>query len=236
MKAQQIQTTKDYDKFQVYNYNRGINRLLVRKIIKSISEIGYMEGKPVIVDKSFAIIDGQHRFTACVELGLPIQYVVTAVDPEKAIIELNANQVNWKMQDYVNMYAEQGIKCYQHLLDFEERRKFGINYSATILFTQNSNNDGNNVTKIRKGHRYSINPNSEKIADFILSSGLPYNKTSFFIRAVVRLFKVATPEQLAKVKAGLMGISQQPNTASYMAVFENIVNRKVHAKNHVSFK
>lgn len=90
-KAQQVQRTKNYDQFKVFDFNRAINKGLVNKLMESINEIGYMPGKPVIVDKDMAIIDGQHRFTACVNLGIEVEYVITDVDAHTAVIQLNAN-------------------------------------------------------------------------------------------------------------------------------------------------
>ena len=38
-----IKTTKDYDKFQVFKFNRPISEGLVKKIMESITQIGYTQ-------------------------------------------------------------------------------------------------------------------------------------------------------------------------------------------------
>lgn len=234
-KAQQILKTKDYDKFHKFDFNRGINNGLVNRLMESIKEIGYMPGKPIIVDKKMNIIDGQHRFTACVNLGIEVEYVITDVDPHTAIIKLNADQVNWKMIDYVNSWAQQGVKCYEHLLDFEERRGLGITNSVTILFS--TNHDSSEMQRIKAGYKFQINPKAETIAAFIAHcKDVPYYKSSYFIRAVVRLFRLANEEQIEKVKNGIISLPQQPTAAAYLAAFENLANRGVHSKNRVSFR
>jgi sulfur transfer complex TusBCD TusB component (DsrH family) len=234
-KTEKILKTKDYSLFQVFKFNRPVNEGLVKRIMESIKEIGYMEGKPVLVDEEMAIIDGQHRFTACERLGIEVPYVMTSVDPQKEIIHLNANQVHWKMADYVHTWAEQGVKCYVHLEDFEARRKFGITNSILILF--GGSTDKTDIKRIKAGYKFTINPKAETIAAFINSCGdVPYAKSSYFIKAVVRLFKVANEAQIAKIKAGIISLPQQPTAAAYLAAFENIANRNVRANNRVSFK
>lgn len=229
-----IKKTKDYDKFQVFTFNRPINEGLVKSIMKSITKIGYIEAKPILVDKTFAIIDGQHRFNACKNLGIDVYYSVTSADPKEAIIELNAQQSRWALSNYIHMYAESGVKCYQHLIDFENRRRLGISNSIYVLFS--GGGDLSESKKIKEGYKFSINTNAEKIAHFILSCEVPYNKSSHFVKAIVKLFKVGTEEHRAKVLAHIVSVSQQANMAGYLAAFENIVNRKVRNQNRVSFQ
>jgi len=231
-----IKTTKDYDKFQVFKFNRPINESLVKRIMESITQIGYTPGKPILVDKDYAIIDGQHRFTACHRLGIEIQYQITDIDPHVAIIQLNTTQAHWKMQDYIHAWAEQGVKCYQHLEEFEERRKLGITNCISILFNGNSL-DSTDAKKIKEGAKFTINTNAEKIAQFVLDCDfVPYHKSGSFIKAMVKIFKLADAKQIEKIRIGLISVPQQPTMSHYLIAFENLVNRGLQSKNRVSFK
>jgi hypothetical protein len=230
-----IKKTKDYGKFKVFTINRPINEGLVKKIMSSIEQIGYIEGKPILVDKTFTIIDGQHRFTACERLGIEIVYsmVNEKLDPKEVIVQLNAQQRSWNAGNYIHMWAESGIKCYKELLDFEERRQFGINNSMTICFKGDLS-----MKKIKEGHRFPINEHKEKTAAFIIQCAdiVPYWKTSKFVQAATALFKVATTDQIKKVISGLISVPQMAKYSDYLTAFENIINKGLRDKNRVSFK
>lgn len=231
MSKEIIKKTKDYDKFQIFTYNRPVNAKLVKSIMDSIQKIGYMEAKPVLVDKDFNIIDGQHRFTACKNLDIPVPYVITDVDPKEAMVQLNARQAQWNSGNYIHMWADSGIKCYQHLINYDKNHGFGLPLSMVIVFKSDPA-----LALIKKGHRFSINENAEKIGAFIKSCDMvPYHRTTHFVRAIVKLFTMTNEEQREKIKASLISLPQQAKMADYMVAFENIVNKGVHNKNRVSF-
>ena len=78
---------------------------------------------PIMVDADMRIIDGQHRFYACKELGLPIYYVVkNDVDPEQAMITLNQTSKKWEMMDWLRYRANKNGGCYKMLLDLYNKQ------------------------------------------------------------------------------------------------------------------
>ena len=235
MSQSTIYKTKDYSKFGVYKFNRTINESLVKKIMESIQDIGYIHGKSLIVDKEMNVIDGQHRLEACKRLKLPIYYMITSSDPQKTIIQLNAKQVGWKMNDYIHSWAGSGIKCYQDLQEFEKKHHLGITNSLLILF--DSTTDLADIKNIKAGKKFKINPKSEDIVTFIESCNMvPYYKSSYFIKAVVRVYKIASDKHLEKLQHHIISLPQQATAAAYVAAFENLVNKGVMTKNRVSFK
>jgi hypothetical protein len=232
-----IKETKDYSLFQVYDFNRPINQGLVKRIMDSIQKIGFISSKPILVDKEFKILDGQHRFTACKNLKLPIYYSVIGGDAHEIVTNLNAQQVNWTMKDYIHAWSEKNVRCYKQLEEFEDKYKLGITNSLYIFFT--SNQDNYDIKRIKEGKIYNINQKAKEIANFIefcQSSGCPYYRSSLFVKAVVRLFKVINDDQLTKLKKYIISLPQQPTASAYLTSFENLVNRGVTSKNRVSFK
>ena len=235
MSASTIHKTKDYDKFKHYSFNRTLNEGLVKRIMESINKIGYIHGKAVIVDKEMSIIDGQHRFEACKRLNLPIYYMVTTGDPQETIIQLNAQQQGWKMADYIDSWAGKGVKCYKQLKDFEATHHLGITNSLLVLF--DSTVERADIKNIKIGKSFKLNPHADAIMAFLKDcSSVPYWKSSYFIKAVVRVFGMANAKQIEKIKVNIPALPQQATAAAYVAAFENIVNRGVQAKNRVSFK
>lgn len=229
-----IEKTKDYDRFQVYTYNRPINRSLVLRLKDSINKIGYIDAKPILVDEEFTIIDGQHRYMACVELEIPISYSIVKGNPEEIIINLNSQQINWKLADFVHCWAEREIECYVKLKEFEEKHRLGMSMSLMVLFSNHV--DKADYKKVKAGKEFTINPDAQKICEFIYAnSSVPYNKNSIFVKSIIKLFKIATPEQISKVQKYLISLPQQATVANYMVAFENIVNKNIPMKNRISF-
>lgn len=94
----------DYSKFSILDENRNIDHNHIDKIKASITKHGYLSSNPIIVDENMNIVDGQHRFLACKEMGLPIDYEVVE-DSQSMIIDLNTTQKKWSIYDYLKYYA-----------------------------------------------------------------------------------------------------------------------------------
>ena len=84
-------------------------------IIESINARGWIRN-PIVVNENMEIIDGQGRFEALKELGLPVEYVVSDGATITDCIALNVKQANWKNTDYVKCYANMGDENYILLL------------------------------------------------------------------------------------------------------------------------
>lgn len=215
--------TYNYSIFKYIDTNRKINNSLVQKLIVSIQSIGYIKARPIIVDKNMTIIDGQHRFEACKRLNIPIHYETSSVDMTKAMIALNMNQQIWKLNEYVESYAKQGIYCYKYVLTFERKYKLGMTNSICICL-----GSGYQIsTKIRNGVEFEINPNANLIANFLIKckNFLPFYKHSKFVQSIESLFKKTTLENCNKVFEKIQPLRQQSKITDYLSYYENILNR-----------
>ena len=100
------QVTKDTLIFKKIKWNRNVKRGKVEKMINSVrSGVNFLPYYPILLDKNFKVVDGQHRLAVCEELGLPVYYHVL---PDKVrmieVMELNSNSTNWVWDDYVNAH------------------------------------------------------------------------------------------------------------------------------------
>ena len=107
----QVWVTNDYGLFKNLNGNRDIAFARVDKIAKSIKNIGYRP-QPILVNGNMEIIDGQGRFQALKNMGLPILYIIDKNAGIKECISMNIYQEKWNVMDYVKSYAEQGNNDY----------------------------------------------------------------------------------------------------------------------------
>ncbi len=215
--------TKNYEMFEYMDSNRKINAGLVERLVKSIKEIGYIESRPIIVNEDMVVIDGQHRLEACKRLGIPVIYQVSNVDMSKAMIALNMNQQIWRLSDYIDSYATQGKKCYKYILDFENKYKLGISNSIIICL----NDYSHRANDIRIGKEFTINPESNNIAKFIINckSYFDFYKSQKFAHSVMLLHKYASKSDVNKVFEKIQSLRQLVKTSDYLNYYENIINR-----------
>lgn len=111
-----ITITSDYGQFEFTEYNRSVDAGHVRKLKKLIKRQGLMQ--PISVTPDGYIIDGQHRFHACRELGIPIKYIVSDALRMSEVVELNNSSKPWTIADKVHSYAAQGKEDYIKLVNF----------------------------------------------------------------------------------------------------------------------
>lgn len=95
--------------------NRELVRPQIDRLKESIKKNGYFKGIPIIVDEDGWIIDGQHRYVACKELGIEPTIIVDGTFDIVPII--NTMQLKWGIKDYVRYYAAKG---YEHYIALEQ--------------------------------------------------------------------------------------------------------------------
>ena len=71
-----INKSYKYEQFNLIGFNRPICEKNLTKLVSLNEEKNRFHLFPIVVDKSFNIIDGQHRFEACKKMHTPIYYVV----------------------------------------------------------------------------------------------------------------------------------------------------------------
>ena len=105
-----INSTTDYSQFEFNELNRGVDDAHVRRLTKNIKENGLIQ--PIVVTADGNIIDGQHRFHACRELGIPVQYIIRDAMTMTDVVQLNNMSKPWSVMDKVQSYAAQGNEHY----------------------------------------------------------------------------------------------------------------------------
>lgn len=100
-------TLKD---LKITEANRDIRRNQVDRIKESIKAHGYINAVPILVDEDGLIIDGQHRYIACKELG--IEPTILQAGNFNLVPVLNSTQLSWSLSDFVKYYAAKGYEDY----------------------------------------------------------------------------------------------------------------------------
>ena len=167
-----MKTTKDYNKFRFFEWNRAINPTNLKQKKESIMRAGYIDGNPIICSLDmfkktglYYVIDGQHRITALMQLKMEIPYELIAGDPVELVKELNASQKAWQLKDYVTMWVKQGKEDYIKLQKFID--EYGLKTVVGINIAFNANQGGGYANDIKLDKPIKFNPDMDEIAIFI---------------------------------------------------------------------
>ena len=98
-----IHETYDYDKFGFLDSNRPTNKPHVIRLKESMDEEYLIS--PITVNENFWVIDGQHRFEAAKEKGLPVRYIVAEGYGSDQMKRFNVNSSNWGKKEYLHHYV-----------------------------------------------------------------------------------------------------------------------------------
>lgn len=111
-----IYRTTNYDLFGYFDGNRDI----IPSHVKNL-EISFAENQlevPIVVNELFLIGDGQNRFEACKNLGLPVYYMVIPGLTLKDIQRLNSNTKTWSWQQHMESCCKLEMEDYKIYRDF----------------------------------------------------------------------------------------------------------------------
>ena len=121
-----VYVTSKYELFGFINGNREINpsnlekikeSLKTKQILESAIIVGYSPNDPE--GEIFKIIEGQHRFVACMQLGIPLSFIIRKEfdiqDHSKSIADiqlLNTASKEWDVTNFMGSRATLGEESY----------------------------------------------------------------------------------------------------------------------------
>lgn len=182
-----IFTTKDYSKFTLSKYNREPRD--IKNLVQKIKENDYTEFQPILVDKELNIVDGQHRYLACMELGLPIHFIVSQDIHIFAAAHMNQASKNWSSMDYARHYAQRKNPEYIRLLDL--CHKYNQKISIMMSFGVQSSKSTSHSQNVKAG-TFKFRDDID-IDDFfehikIFDEYYTFSKKERFVKAVLKLY------------------------------------------------
>lgn len=141
--ARKIYSTLDHRVFRFDPLNRPVDMDRARKIADEIEkDNNLLLEYPIIVNRDFVVIDGQHRLHAAIMANVAIYYVVSDVmDMDKAA-DAVGRTVGWKMADYLHHWVAKGNADYVQLERFwKEYPWLNISVLARICSSNNYKTD-----------------------------------------------------------------------------------------------
>lgn len=132
-----VYVTKDYGLFDLERGNRVLNKTKIKRIEADIKAgTNLLKECPIIVverrDK-LVIVDGQHRFQVCKNIGSYVWYVVRTGLSLLEIAKMNSNTEKWTQKDYLNCYINTGNPDYATLDKFEKEYGYPLGCCAELL-------------------------------------------------------------------------------------------------------
>lgn len=120
--------TDDYENFKFFDWNRELNVNHIKKLMISYQEQDLSSTNPILIDKNFYILDGQHRFTALKELNKPIYYQIVDID-KQGIFALNSVNKKWTGLDKLHFLSKTGNEWAGYSLELIKK----YNIAAKVL-------------------------------------------------------------------------------------------------------
>lgn len=241
-----INSTTNYEQFEFSEANRAIDATHVRRLKRNIKTNGLVQ--PIIVTSDGYIIDGQHRYHACRELGVPIQYVVRESMNMADVVELNNLSKRWSMLDKVQSFAAQGNDHYIKLLEFYEEcitvdPKFSVRAASFIAQGSASMARSGSVRGNLGSGTWEFNSTMEHAKRRLHAIGhfrqWDFWMKSNFITAFLRCMRTVDGfdwrELLRKAQMYPHLFVYAGTTDDFMRVFETVYNHKKTGRNRKRF-
>lgn len=150
-KKQEIHFTKDYGMFEILQGNRDKYRNAAYRTLKLSMEKKHIQSSAIIVNENMEIIDGQHRFWVCQELGLEVPYTIEVGATKEDAQLLNTAGRYWNIYDHLFAYADSGMKDYQTTVKFIDNHGFNIEEALALLTNATSGTGGGVRIRFRDG-------------------------------------------------------------------------------------
>tara|TARA_E500000318_G_scaffold104621_1_gene110776 strand:- start:529 stop:1257 length:729 start_codon:yes stop_codon:yes gene_type:complete len=223
-----IEVSKDYDKFKFVHGNRPVDERHVKKLVNSMKQ-NYIP-TPIIINKKNEIVDGQHRYLACKQLGLDVYFYRNEINLA-GLREINQHSKNWTLDDFLDSYVQLERKSdkvgpYTIFQHFKKTTKFP-NAVCLMMLTDNR---GQYADKFKQGlftipaGQYEI---AQKQAKMIIESGTYYQgyKRRSYVVALLVLFK--DPEFkfkkfIKKLEMNRSKLFHCTNTEDYLDAIEKL--------------
>lgn len=128
IETNKVYRTTRYDIFGFSKFNRNV--FLTPEILNQ-AELGFIS--PIIVNENFIVIDGQHRLTACQQLGIPVEYIIKPGLGDDDIVRMNTVQKPWKLINFIEAFANEGKEEYVKLINLLNTKDY---YQSVAIISQ----------------------------------------------------------------------------------------------------
>ena len=223
-----VMKTKDYSRFKTLGGNRQLNELHLKRLLTSVMVKNLLFANPILVNEKFEIIDGQHRFAVCQNLGFPVHYLLVENLGLSEVQTLNANTKNWKIEDYIDGYCDMGLQEYCYLKSLMTKTGLGVTILLGIFAAGTTS--GSTLYSLREGELKLIHKNRglvmlQWIKDWVKHYEGATRRS--FVFALVHLYETKGynhEKMMQKLQYQSTKLVDCTNTKTYVALLEEVYN------------
>lgn len=236
MKVPRIQVEHDHSKFKMLPYNRDINRRNVGNLIKLLKEKNQSHLFPIVVNKDFEVIDGQHRLIALEELNLPVFYIQdnNTGNKIKDIYRMNIAGKKHSLKDKLEMLYKLGdeniAKVYEVYHKFNGRFRLEVvcNILASWITSGSTirklDNGTFGLNNLRDGYELLKELDKTDLENRYISS------TIFGCAMICRDYKVRPADLVRRLQQNAHRIKWVSSREHQVYEFKKAYNYKLHGK------
>jgi hypothetical protein len=229
VQAGRVFFTEDLERFVTMSGNRVTNPKHVERIALSQKANGVLMN-PIIVNSLWEVVDGQHRLEASKINGFGVYYIVAPSYSLNEVHALNLNQKNWGSKDYLQGYADMGLRQYVNLQGFMEvNPEFSIAIAISICGSR-AYDSGSYTRQFNSGEwKAGDFKSAQKDADKIKLIGSIYEGFSrrSFVAAILPIFSNKNfdfNEFMHKLRLQPTALVDCVTTVQYRVLIEDIYN------------
>jgi hypothetical protein len=242
-KELQARRTKNYGQFKKIVGNRTVNMGHVNNLTKMIATYNLLPQFVGVVTKDGFIVDGQHRLKSAEVNKLWFYFTIIPETVDDIIVAVvNSAQLRWRVDDYINFYADRGNAQYIWLRDLHNEYRVGM---STLVYLFGVKNLHSSAGIIRNGTlQFFTNQDEEQylmgLLDGYLKLKAVLDQTIYydrdFVQALRKIFEQVSVEQvLTAIEKYGKAIVLQHHEKDYLRLFEEVINKGKHEGSQVRF-
>jgi ribosome-binding factor A len=183
-----IYVTTNYDMFTLSDLNRDVT--LSKKLVENIKHNDLTQYNPILVDKRLTIVDGQHRFIAEKELGIPVYFIVSDKVKINDAADINQATKNWTTENYILHFAKRNFPVYQKLIAFGE--KYQQPLTNLLALGKASADKNKTITELVRKGKFQFRETDVRIKELMTNFKdfqeiYDFANTTIFFKAYIRV-------------------------------------------------
>jgi hypothetical protein len=236
-----IHSTSNYEQFSLILVNRDIIPKKVARMAEAIKRKNFLPEYPIVVNKRFEILDGQHRYLAAKTTKTPIHYLITDKMETADVGGINSLQDKWTTEDYIRHYARrEGFRSYRIFMRKMEEwavpatvlmEIFGISGSVPARDIREGTLDLEDNDKVTKGETFYN-------ALLQISEYVGFWKNHFFVRAFRKMYfhqGYVHRRMITKIKNSSRSLVRCASSTQYLEMLQDMFNHGEPNKRKVNF-
>lgn len=232
----------DYSVFKRLPDNRDVLSKRLNKLIASMTEKYICN--PIIVNEKMEVIDGQGRFEARKEMGVPIHYIVAEGATINDCRRMNKYNTQWSKLDFAKSYASRGIADYVTLLRTCKQTRLAIS-SVLRLANRGGVADADAMSPLERGELVFTEKDAETVVHVMELIGEIWEALTFTdrisdafrngVKVMSEMEGYNHERMLRNCKTQRGSFNQMTSLGSQLKEFERIYNYKTKAKDKLYF-